>query len=207
MHAGLEHILVNIVLQVLVGLVLEMSNSWWRVGLVYTLGVTAGSLSSSVISPSSFLAGASGGVYSLSCAHLAAILLNWREDSLIIRQRIRKRKATSPTFGKIVRIGRIMVVGGILSVDIVTAICSNLSGGENNTSYSAHLSGVVMGVLVGVVILKNRKVQFWEQWLRVVCCGAAVAFLLILIVINLTIPSLFLPADYQETTECSTILA
>ena len=108
----------NIVLQVLVGLVLEMSNSWWRVGLVYVLGVVAGSLSSSIISPDAFLAGASGGVYALSCAHLAAILLNWREDSLIIRQRLRKRKATSPTFGKIVRIGRIMIVGTILSSKI-----------------------------------------------------------------------------------------
>jgi len=204
-HAGLEHILVNIVLQVLVGLVLEMSNSWWRVGLVYVLGVVAGSLSSSIISPDAFLAGASGGVYALSCAHLAAILLNWREDSLIIRQRLRKRKATSPTFGKIVRIGRIMIVGTILSVDIVTGVYSHLSGDENSTSYTAHLSGVVMGVLVGVVILKNRKVQFWEQWLRVACCGVAGIFLLVMTVINLSIPSLFPHPDHQ-VTECSTVL-
>ena len=177
-------------LQLLVGLSLEMSNSWWRVGLVYVLGVTAGSLASSILSPGAFLAGASGGV------------LNWKEDSLIIRQRLRKRKATSPTFGKIVRIGRILVVGGILSVDVVTAICTKLSGEVNTTSYTAHISGLVMGVLVGVVILKNRKVQFWEQWLKGTCCVLAAIFLFSMIVINIFMQSIFIPADYQET-ECS----
>ena len=189
-------------LQLLVGLSLEMSNSWWRVGLVYVLGVTAVSLASSIISPGVFLAGASGGVYALTCAHLAALLLNWKEDSLIIRQRLRKRKATSPTFGKIVRIGRILVVGGILSVDVVTAICTKLSGEVNTTSYTAHISGLVMGVLVGVVILKNRKVQFWEQWLKGTCCVLAAIFLFSMIVINIFMQSIFIPADYQET-ECS----
>ena len=201
-HSGMEHILVNIVLQLLVGLALEMSNSWWRVGLVYVLGVTAGSLSFSVISPGAFLAGASGGVYALTCAHLAALLLNWKEDSLIIRQRMRKRKATSPTFGKIVRIGRVLVVGCILGVDVVTAISSSLSGEVNTTSYTAHLSGVVMGMLVGVVILKNRRVQFWEQWLRVACCALAAVFMLVMIVINIFFSSFFMTPD-SEDAECS----
>ena len=92
-----------------------------RVGLVYVVGVVSGSLAMSVIHPQAFLAGASGGVYALACAHIAAILLNWREDSLILRQRLRNKKATSPTFGKIVRVGRVLVVGGIIGVDIVTA--------------------------------------------------------------------------------------
>ena len=200
-HSGVEHIVVNIVLQLLVGLALEMSNSWWRVGLVYVLGVVSGSLATSVISPGLFLAGASGGVYAIACSHLAAILLNWKEDSLILRQRLRNKKATAPTFGKIVRIGRVMVVGIILGMDAVTAISSSLSGEKNATSYTAHLSGVMMGMLVGVVILKNRRVQFWEQWLRVACCALAAVFLVVMIVINICIQSIFMPADYEER-EC-----
>jgi hypothetical protein len=35
------------------------------------------------------LAGASGGVYALVSAHLASLILNWEEDSLILRRRIR----------------------------------------------------------------------------------------------------------------------
>ena len=75
----------------LVGLSLEMTNSWWRVATVYSLGVVSGSLLSSVVHiyPGTFLAGASGGVYALASAHIATIILNWKEDSLILRQRLR----------------------------------------------------------------------------------------------------------------------
>ena len=201
-HAGMEHILVNVILQLLVGLALEMSNSWWRVGLVYVLGVTTGSLATSVINPDTFLAGASGGVYAIASAHLAALLLNWKEDSLILRQRLRNKKVTSPTFGKVVRIGRVVVVGGILSVDVVTAISSSLSEEVNTTSYTAHVSGVAMGILVGVVILKNRRVQFWEQWLRVACCLIAGTFILVMIVINSFMEGIFLKTSYEDT-ECA----
>ena len=66
MHAGYEHILVNVILMWLVGLSLEMSNTWWRVATVYSLGVLSGSLLSTLIWPDTFLAGASGGVYALA---------------------------------------------------------------------------------------------------------------------------------------------
>ena len=201
-HSGIEHIFVNIILQLLVGPVLEMTNSWWRVGLVYVVGVVSGSLAMSVIHPEAFLAGASGGVYALACAHLAAILLNWREDSLILRQRLRNKKATSPTFGKIVRVGRVLVVGGIIGVDIVTAIASSVSGVKNSTSYTAHTAGVVMGMLVGIIILKNRRVQFWEQWLRLVSCTLAAVFLLVMIFINIFATNLFI-ADDTEEADCA----
>ena len=37
----------------------------------------------------------------------------------------------------------------------------------NSTSYTAHMSGVLMGVLVGLTILKNRRVEHWEGYLVV----------------------------------------
>ena len=79
-HAGMEHIIVNMALMILViirqrqtrhtyqqsdvcfqvGIPLEMTNSWWRVALVYSLGVVSGSLCFAVTSQGVFLAGASG---------------------------------------------------------------------------------------------------------------------------------------------------
>ena len=78
-HAGMEHILVNMALMILVifynqmkiraelkvypfqvGIPLEMTNSWWRVALVYSIGVVSGSLCFGVTSQGFFLAGASG---------------------------------------------------------------------------------------------------------------------------------------------------
>ena len=96
-HAtGYKHLLVNLLLLLLVALPLEMSHGGRRVGAVYLLAVLAASLATSlfqpgtflaggatfVFQPRTFLAGASGGVYALSTAHLASILLNWREDRI-----------------------------------------------------------------------------------------------------------------------------
>ena len=57
-------------------------------------GVVAGSLGTSLSDPGTFLAGASGGVYALIAAHLATMLLNFREDNNI---RIRKVKLPQST--------------------------------------------------------------------------------------------------------------
>ena len=198
-HSGLEHILVNSVLLLLVGLSLELSHGWWRVAVVYMAGVAAGSLSSSIFKPNTFLAGASAGVYALTCAHLAALLLNWKEDSLILRQRLSQSKATAPIYGKVVRVVRILVVLGIISIDVVTVVWAAVKQVDSATSYTAHLAGVVMGVVVGLVILKNRRVEFWEKWLRVGCCLVAGSYLIILVVLQIALPSIMLQ-DYQNIT-------
>ena len=66
------------VMQLFVGLPLELSHGSLRVGLVYFFGVVAGSLGTSAVDPNVFLAGASGGVYALIAAHLATLILNWQ---------------------------------------------------------------------------------------------------------------------------------
>lgn len=52
-----------------------MVHRWWRVVIVYTAGVVAGSLGTSVSDPNVYLAGASGGVYALIAAHIATIIM------------------------------------------------------------------------------------------------------------------------------------
>lgn len=74
-HAGFIHIGTNILVQVLLGIPLEMVHRWWRVLIIYTAGVVAGSLCTSVTDPTVYLAGASGGVYALLFAHLASLIL------------------------------------------------------------------------------------------------------------------------------------
>jgi Uncharacterized membrane protein (homolog of Drosophila rhomboid) len=69
------HLVVNLVVQIILGIPLEMVHGWWRVLLVYLAGVVAGSLGTSVSDPTVYLAGASGGVYALIAAHLASICM------------------------------------------------------------------------------------------------------------------------------------
>ena len=80
---------------------------------------------------------------------------------------------------------RILVVIGIPSVDVITGLSNLVTGETNSTSYIAHASGVGVGILVGLVILTNRRVEFWETWLRSLCCVTAVTFILILISLNI----------------------
>lgn len=66
---------VNVVVQILLGVPLEMVHGWWRVLTVYISGVVAGSLSTSITDPKVYLAGASGGVYAIITAHVASIIM------------------------------------------------------------------------------------------------------------------------------------
>ena len=92
LHVNYKHLISNVVLQLLVALPLELSHGTKRVTLVYTFGVISGSLATSVFDRNVFLAGASGGVYALAAAHLAALTLNWGSDVYILRQRFRRRQ-------------------------------------------------------------------------------------------------------------------
>ena len=62
-----------------------MSHGSLRVFIVYILGVLSGSLFVSVFDQKIFLAGASGGCYALIAAHLATLILNWKEDIVILQ--------------------------------------------------------------------------------------------------------------------------
>lgn len=65
----------NLIIQILLGIPLEMVHQWWRVLIIYMAGVVAGSLGTSVTEPYIRLAGASGGVYAILMAHIATIIL------------------------------------------------------------------------------------------------------------------------------------
>lgn len=69
------HIMMNLIIQIFLGVALELVHCWWRVALVYTAGVVAGSMGTSITNPRIFLAGASGGVYALITAHIATIIM------------------------------------------------------------------------------------------------------------------------------------
>lgn len=74
-HVGIMHIMMNLIIQIFLGVALELVHHWWRVALVYLAGVLAGSMGTSIMNPGIYLAGASGGVYALITAHIATIIM------------------------------------------------------------------------------------------------------------------------------------
>ncbi|XP_023938085.1 rhomboid-related protein 2 isoform X1 [Bicyclus anynana] len=151
-HVGVVHLLVNLLVQLFLGVPLEMVHRWWRVVLVYLAGVAAGSLATSLTDPKVYLAGASGGVYALIAAHIATIIMNWAEMEFAIIQ--------------------LLVFLLLAAVDVGTAVYDRYWRHlQQNIGYVAHLAGAVAGLLVGIGVLRNLEKRKWEKrlwWAAVV---------------------------------------
>lgn len=143
-HVGVFHLVVNLLVQIMLGIPLEMVHKWWRVLIIYVAGVLAGSLGTSVSDPTVYLAGASGGVYALITAHVATIIMNWSQMEFAVLQ--------------------LLVFLVITSVDVGQAVYNRYVLDTNDQiGYVAHLAGAIAGLLVGINILRNLEVQTWEK--------------------------------------------
>ncbi|XP_019875758.2 rhomboid-related protein 2 [Aethina tumida] len=171
-HIGVMHLIVNLLVQILLGIPLEMVHKWWRVLIVYFAGVLAGSLGTSIVDPAVKLAGASGGVYSLLAAHVATIIMNWKEMSFPLAQ---------------------LAVYLIVAVtDVGTAIYNRyVLDLDMNIGYASHIAGALAGLLVGIYVLRNLNVHRHEQ---IICYVSMVVYALLMgtcIVWNLAWPTYF----------------
>lgn len=153
-HSGYFHIIFNILVQLMLGLPLEMVHRWWRVLLIYLSGVVGGSLTVALTDPHSFLAGASGGVYALIAAHLANVVANWAEMEFAAL--------------------RLLTFLTLAGVDTGVAVYYRLTEVETQVSYAAHIAGAVVGLLLGIVVLRNLRELKWE---RVLWWAALLTFL------------------------------
>jgi rhomboid-related protein 1/2/3 len=151
---------VNLAVQIFIGIPLEMVHGWWRVLLIYVTGVVAGSLGTSMTDPMSKLAGASGGVYSLITAHIATIILNWKQMSF-----------------PLVQLFIFLLVTG---VDVGTSIYNRYwTDMDEHIGYVAHFGGALAGLLVGIFVLRNLEVTKKENVIWWIAVAAYVALMLV----------------------------
>jgi len=174
-HIGIGHFVFNMIMQIAVGVFLEMEQSGLlgslKVLLVYMSGVLAGSLGTSLSDPATYIAGASGGVYALIAAHLATLALNWQEDN-----QLRIKKVVKKPITKIIRILFIVI---LCVHDIIYAVYVRFYDPDNRTGFMGHLCGSLAGLTVGLFVLDNRRVKSWEplvQWFSLVCFVVFVTF-------------------------------
>lgn len=171
LHTGWLHLGFNLVVQMLVGLPLEMVHGSCRVALIYMAGVVAGSLGTSVFDTDVCLVGASGGVYALLAAHLANIMLNYNN----------------------MRGGVLKLVGiiAVASCDVGYAIYSRFAGEAFGppVSYVAHLTGALAGLTIGLLVLKNFEQKLHEQLLWWVALGVYAACTIFAIIFNVLNPA------------------
>jgi len=163
-HSGYFHITFNVLVQLMLGVPLEMVHRWWRIGLIYLTGVFAGSLAVSITDPNIYLAGASGGCYAIITAHLANVIFNWGEMEY-----------------PALRLLSFMTVAG---VDTGVAVYYRYVGHNTKISYIGHLGGAVVGLLLGIVILRNLRSHTWEKALWWCCLLLFLGLLIAAIVWN-----------------------
>lgn len=171
-HAGYLHLIFNVIVQLCLGVPLEMIHKWWRVALLYLAGIIAGSFAASISDPSSFLAGASGGVYALIAAHLSNVVLNWSEMEFAWL--------------------RLTALITFTASDIGTAIYYRyFAMKDDRISYAAHVAGALAGLLLGLIVLRNLRVRSWETLVGFIAVTAYLIFMMIAILFNIFAPDHF----------------
>ncbi|XP_064095972.1 rhomboid-related protein 2-like isoform X1 [Macrobrachium nipponense] len=161
-HSGYMHLINNLVVQFVLGIILEVVHGWWRIGTIYLSGVLFGALAQSISDPDSYLAGASAGVFSVEYAHLGNMLMNWSQMEFRWLQ---------------------LVVIIVLSFsDVGFAVWDiYFNGNKTKTGHAAHLGGAIAGMTVGTYILRNFEKRKWEKY----CWWASLLVYLVLIAVGI----------------------
>ncbi|XP_075706637.1 rhomboid-related protein 2 [Rhinoderma darwinii] len=168
-HAGVQHIIGNLFLQLFLGIPLEMVHKGHRVGLVYIAGVIGGSLASSIFDPHLALVGASGGVYALIGGYFMNIIVNFKD--------------MVPLFGIFRILAIVLIVGTDVGFALFRRYISKVAGPQ--VSFVAHFAGWLAGMSIGYTVFscfdKNliKDPRFW------ICIAAYVAFLVFAVFFNI----------------------
>lgn len=152
-HVGLSHVGMNCLLNLMLGIGLEAFHGWWRMALMYNIGVIGGACAYAVSDVHTVVVGMSGGCYSLFGIHFADLIINWHEKKF--------------------RHLLLCTLLGLIFVDILHYFLM----ASENTSNAAHFGGWVAGLLSGIVIVVNQKKEWWEPYLRLL--AAIIGLLLV----------------------------
>lgn len=139
-HSGFFHVGLNMLVLWLIGRNLEPLLGRWRFVALYVLGALGGSVAVALLAPSTFVVGASGAIFAL----FGALLVIGRH------------------IGADIRVIAILI-GINFAWPFVVALVTSLATGNfiaalNNVgvSWQAHLGGLVVGALVGLIYARTR---------------------------------------------------
>lgn len=146
-HTGYYHIIFNMIIQLSVGIPLEILHKFEPIAIIYLGGVLGGSLANSIADPHSYLAGASSGCYALIASHFSNLIINWRF-----------LKAENPRFSLATLILFCFTDFGVAVYE------RHFKPGTLGwrISYSGHLAGAVSGILLGFIFLKRYQTHRFE---------------------------------------------
>lgn len=136
LHAGVFHVLANMLSLIFVGVRLEQEFGFVRIGLVYVISGIGGSLLSSLFVRTTISVGASGALFGLLGAMLSELLINWT---------IYENKCAA------------------LSTLVLIIIINLAVGILPHVDNFAHLGGFVTGFLLGFILLIRPQFGWVNQ--------------------------------------------
>lgn len=68
---------------------------------------------------------------------------------------------------------------------------------SSQVSYAGHLGGAVTGFLISFVVLKKFGEHPWHEKLQKVCVGILAGIFIIILVVNISVGSLYLPTEWN----------
>jgi membrane associated rhomboid family serine protease len=156
-HAGTTHVMMNQVMNLLLGIPIEGLHGPIRALLLYNLGVLGGALCYVLGDAHRAVVGCSGGCYALLGLHLGQLLLNWKQT--------RYRKPV------------LFMLFMIATVELVTYHAIS-SGGQDNKSHTAHVGGFGTGLFAVVLLGRNTVVTRMDRVLQAIAAvGLGFAFI------------------------------
>lgn len=151
-HMDWMHMLGNVSMAFVAGAPLEGFHGHIRLMVIFNLGVVGGAASHALmVEHSPLLIGMSAGVYALVGMHVAELAMNWTQSRF-----------------RYVKLSLIVCVG-------ISEIVSPYIMEAGRTSYSSHVGGFALGLLTGVLLVRNLKIKRFERLLQVLvflalCC-------------------------------------
>ncbi|XP_061359816.1 RHOMBOID-like protein 2 isoform X1 [Gastrolobium bilobum] len=136
LHAGIIHLLANMLSLVFIGIRLEQQFGFVRIGIIYLLSGFGGSVLSSLFIRNSISVGASGALFGLLGAMLSELITNWT---------IYSNKA--------------MALVTLLVIIVINLAIGILPHVDN----FAHIGGFLVGFLLGFIFLPRPQFGWLEQ--------------------------------------------
>ncbi|KAL5210198.1 hypothetical protein ABZP36_005821 [Zizania latifolia] len=137
LHAGVLHLVANMISLIVIGLRLEQQFGYVRIGAIYLLSGLGGSVLSSLFIRNNISVGASGALFGLLGAMLSELLTNWTIYTN--------------------KVAAVMTLLFVVAVNLALGILPHV----NNF---AHIGGFLTGFLLGFVLLMRPHFGWMERY-------------------------------------------